>query len=234
MSDINDKIKEEETNEGVDIAENTTEDKSAEAKVSEEDIKTASDAAPDDIKEHEPFNLKNELLEWAESFVFAMLIVQLVFIFIFRIVMVDGSSMNNTLVDQDRLIMKHVNYTPERDDIVVINSSVADKILIKRVIGVEGDVVHINYNENHVYVNGEVISNDHIKEIMRDDGYFSPMWMVAPGEYEYEVPEDTVFVMGDNRNDSKDSRTIGYVPEDEIMGKAVFRIYPLNKIGKIS
>ena len=219
MSDKTDKINEDEKELG---------------KVSEEEIEAVKKAEPDDIKEKEPLDLKNEILEWFESFVFAMLIVQLVFIFIFRIVMVDGRSMNNTLSDGDRLIMTHVNYTPERDDIVVVNSDAAGKILIKRVIGVEGDKIAIDYNSNHVYVNDQLISNEHIKEIMIDNGYFDRTYMTENGVYEYEVPENCVFVMGDNRNDSKDSRSIGYVPEESIMGKAVFRIFPLNQLGTVS
>lgn len=219
MSDKTDKINEDEKELG---------------KVSEEEIETVKKAEPDDIKEKEPLDLKNEILEWFESFVFAMLIVQLVFIFIFRIVMVDGRSMNNTLSDGDRLIMTHVNYTPQRDDIVVVNSDAAGKILIKRVIGVEGDKIAIDYNSNHVYVNDQLISNEHIKEIMIDNGYFDRSYMGADGIYHYEVPKDCVFVMGDNRNDSKDSRSIGYVPEESIMGKAVFRIFPLNQLGTVS
>ena len=219
MSDKTDKISEDEKELG---------------KVSEEEIEAVKKAEPDDIKEKEPLDLKNEILEWFESFVFAMLIVQLVFIFIFRIVMVDGRSMNNTLSDGDRLIMTHVNYTPKRDDIVVVNSDAAGKILIKRVIGVEGDKIAIDYNSNHVYVNDQLISNEHIKEIMIDNGYFDRTYMTENGVYEYEVPENCVFVMGDNRNDSKDSRSIGYVPEESIMGKAVFRIFPLNQLGTVS
>lgn len=236
MSDTNEKINETEDIEKVNETESeeNAEESTVADKVSEEDIKTASEAAPDDIKEAEPFDLKNEIIEWLESFVFALLIVQLVFIFVFRIVMVDGCSMNDTLVDHDRLIMTHVNYTPKRDDIVVIDSEKANKILIKRVIGVAGDKVVIDYNVNHVYVNDQEISNEHIKEIMIDNPfYFDPNYRIDEGKYEYDVPEGEVFVMGDNRNDSKDSRSIGTVPVESLMGKAVFRIYPLNKFGPI-
>lgn len=216
-----------------DKVEKTNEEEQKINKVTEEEIEAVKKAEPDDIKAKEPLDIKNEILEWFESFVFAMLIVQLVFIFIFRIVMVDGRSMNNTLSDGDRLIMTHVNYTPERDDVVVVDSDAAGKILIKRVIGIEGDKIKIDYTNNHVYVNGQQISNEHIKEIMIDNGYFDRTYMTENGVYEYEVPENCVFVMGDNRNDSKDSRSIGYVPEKSIMGKAVFRIFPLNQLGKV-
>lgn len=214
-------------------AEDTAEkDKEDTAEVSEDDIEKVKEAEPDDIKEKQPFNFGREVLEWVESLVFALLIVQLVLIFVFRVVMVDGTSMTNTLQDGDRLIMTHVAYEPERDDVIVLDSKVADKILIKRVIGIEGDKVVVDYNKNHVYVNDEEISNDHIKEIMRDNViYFDGAYRVADGVYEYNVPDDTVFVMGDNRNDSKDSRSIGFVDESEIMGKAVLRIYPFKSLG---
>ena len=203
------------------------------AEVSEEDIEKAKEAEPEDIKEKEPFNIGREILEWFESLVFALLIVQLVLTFLLRIVMVDGESMTNTLQNGDRLIMTHVAYEPERDDIVVLDSEAANKVLIKRVIGIEGDKVVVDYNKNHVYVNDEEISNEHIREVMLDSFYFDPQYSVDAGVYEYEVPEDTVFVMGDNRNDSKDSRSIGFIPKSEIMGKAIFRIYPFKSLGRV-
>ena len=226
MSDTTDNIKEENIEE-------TSAKNDEQETVSENDIAAVREAEPDDIKE-KPIDIKNEILEWMESFVFALLVVQLVFIFIFRIVMVDGKSMNNTLVHEDRLIMMHVNYTPEFDDIVVIKSKKENKILIKRVVGLAGDKVVVDYNENHVYVNDKQITNEHIKEIMHDSSYFDPSFCVGDGVYEYDVPEGCVFVMGDNRNDSKDSRSIGFITDEEVLGKAVFRIYPFNHIGKVS
>ena len=116
--------------------------------VSESEIESVKAAEPDDIKE--TLDVKNEILEWCESFVFAMLIVQLLFIFVLRQVMVDGASMENTLHDGDRLIMTHINYEPKRDDIVVIDSEPCGKIIIKRVIGVEGDTIEVLDQVVHV------------------------------------------------------------------------------------
>lgn len=199
--------------------------------VSREDIELAGEAAPDDIKEKPPVDIKNEVLEWCESFVFAMFIVILIFTFFFRIVQVDGDSMTNTLHDEDRLIMTHLNYTPEKNDIVVINSSFLNKTIIKRVIGTEGDHVTVDYNSNTVTVNGEKLADDYIKEVMFDTGLFDRTYETSDGVYEYDVPDDCIFVMGDNRNGSKDSRYIGFVENDTVLGKAVFRIFPFNAFG---
>ena len=141
--------------------------------------------------------------------------------------------MTNTLQDKDRLIMTHLNYTPEKDDIVVINSTFLNKTIIKRVIGTEGDHVTVDYNSNTVTVNGERLDDEHIKEVMFDTGLFDPSYEISEGVYEYDVPEDYIFVMGDNRNGSKDSRYIGFVEEDTVLGKAVFRLFPFNAFGSI-
>ncbi|MBO5448124.1 MAG: signal peptidase I [Ruminococcus sp.] len=199
--------------------------------VSEEDIRQAKEAEPEDIKEKPSINVVNEILDWCESFVFAMFIVILIFTFFFRVVLVDGDSMNDTLIDKDRLVMTHINYTPEKGDIVVINSEVIGKTIIKRVIGTEGDQIKVDYTQNTVTVNGEEISGEHNKEVMVDTGLFDISFQTSEGVYEYEVPDDCVFVMGDNRNNSKDSRAIGFIPEDDVLGKAVLRLFPFNGIG---
>ncbi|MGN0594044.1 MAG: signal peptidase I [Hominimerdicola sp.] len=202
--------------------------------VSEEDIELAKSAEPDDLKEKKPVSLVDEILEWAESFVFAMFVIVLLFTFFFRIVLVDGPSMNNTLIDGDRLIISHINYTPERGDIVVVNSYEINKTIIKRCIGVAGDTVRIDYNSNTVTVNGEKISNDTNKETMIDTGLFDTDYMVEDGVYEYVVPEGTIFVLGDNRNHSTDSRAkVSFVKLENILGHAVFRLYPFESFGKI-
>lgn len=204
--------------------------------VSQEDIAVAAEAAPRDLKEKKPLDVKQEILEWVESFVFAIFLMLLVFTFFFRIVVVDGDSMNNTLVDKDKLILSHINYTPEKNDIVVINSPGLNKTIIKRVIGTAGDEVIVNYNENTVKVNGDVISNEYIKpEEMADKPDFNEQYEEASGVYKYNVPKDSIFVMGDNRNHSTDSRTeiVGFVKNDDVLGKAVWRIYPTSEFGKV-
>ncbi len=197
------------------------------------DIELASKAAPKDLKEEEPVNIANEILDWIESFVFAVFVIILIFIFLFRIVTVDGHSMDSTLSDKDRVIISHLNYDPKNDDIVVVNSSVLNKTLIKRVIGIAGDTVKIDYNINTVYVNGKAISNEHIDNTMLDKGMFDPSFKISDGVYEYKVPENSIFIMGDNRNNSTDSRTIGFISKDDVMGHVIFRLYPFKEFGSI-
>ena len=185
--------------------------------VSQEDIDKAKKAAPDDLKEKQPVNVMDEVFEWAESFVFAMFVVILIFTFFFRIVLVQGPSMRETLQDQDRLIITHINYTPKKGDIVVINSEKLGKTIIKRVIGTGGDKVVVDYNNNTVTVNGKVISNDNVREAMYNTNLFDEKYEVEENVFEYDVPEGKLFVMGDNRNNSTDSRRIGFIDPSDVL-----------------
>lgn len=198
--------------------------------VSQEDIDKAKKAAPDDLKEKQPVNVMDEVFEWAESFVFAMFVVILIFTFFFRIVLVQGPSMRETLQDQDRLIITHINYTPQKGDIVVINSEKLGKTIIKRVIGTGGDKVVVDYNNNTVTVNGKVISNDNIREAMYNTNLFDEKYEVEENVFEYDVPEGKLFVMGDNRNNSTDSRRIGFIDPSDVLGKAVLRLIHLTAL----
>jgi signal peptidase I len=157
----------------------------------------------------------------------AILLISAVFIinFSFQVVTVNGKSMVPTLQSNDKLILERVSYrimSPKRNDIVVIRypADIRERI-IKRVIAVAGDMVKIN--DNILYINGKTISEYYINEdYMRDFD-------------EVQVPSDAVFVLGDNRNFSSDSRSsdIGFVKLNLIEGKAVIRLYPFNKMGRI-
>ena len=185
----------------------------------------------EEIKENEPekegLNLADELIEWAESFVFAIFVIILVFTFIFRIVQVDGPSMEDTLHNGDRLILTHFNYTPQRGDVVVLNSRGLNETIIKRVIAVEGDTISIDFVNGIVTLNGEELKEDYIKE----PTYFQEGRAIE----NLTIGEGQVFVMGDNRNHSTDSRAeiVGVIDTEDILGKAIFRIYPTSDIGKV-
>ncbi len=171
--------------------------------------------------------LKKEIFEWLETVAFSLVAVVLVFTFVFRIVGVDGESMENTLYDEDRLIITHLFYQPKAGDIVIITQpNAVNKPLVKRIIAVGGQTVDIDTDRGLVYVDGEVIDEPYIKE---------PTVKIPspPMEFPVTVPEGKVFVMGDNRNHSLDSRStdVGMIDERYILGKAIFRIYPFDRIG---
>lgn len=203
--------------------------------VDENDLKKAAAAAPNDLKQNEPLDIGNEILEWVESFTFALFIVILMFTFVFRIVLVDGQSMEDTLSDGDRLIVSHINYTVKRGDIIVLNSNILNKTIIKRCIGIAGDTVKIDYNKNLVTCNGKTVSNSTNKQQMYNTGIFDEKYKISDDVYEYKVPENCVFAMGDNRNNSTDCRSslVGFVNTKDILGKAVFRLFPFSAFGKI-
>ena len=130
--------------------------------------------------------------------------------------------MNNTLMNRDRLVLSVLPYTPERGDIVVVGRD-AQEPLVKRVIGVAGDTLEIDEEQHKVRLNGELLDEPYVQ-------YPTPAYDMTG---EVAVPEGYVFVMGDHRNDSHDSRAadIGLVPVDDIVGWAAFRIWPPQRIG---
>jgi signal peptidase I len=165
---------------------------------------------------------RSELYEWLESIVIALLIAFLFRFFVFDVVLVEGQSMNPTLKSGDRIIVTKLSYKfkkPEYKDIVVFKNPDDPKVrYIKRVIGVEGDSVEIR--DGKVYVNDKELVEPYISEPIM-------------GEYpKTVVPEGTIFALGDNRNFSRDSRDshVGFVPIDNIIGKAKLRIWPVRLI----
>ena len=183
------------------------------------------------------------LFDFIELFVFTLAAVLLITTFLFRHSVVEGDSMLGTLHDGEALIISDLFYEPERGDIVVVEdfSTVLKKPIIKRVIAIGGDTVRIT--KTAVYVNGEKL----IEPYVFTDGltYYYDVYpslpllnndtlVVEPGEYyELTVPEGELFVMGDHRNLSTDSRDIGTVDEDAVLGRALLRFYPFDKFGKV-
>jgi len=160
------------------------------------------------------------LLEWYEALISAALVLVLIFSFFFRIIQVDGSSMVPTLVNGDKLIVWGAGYTPQRGDVVIVDSYTSyGKPLVKRVIAKGGDTVSIDYATGTVAVNGEVLQEDYIAE---------PTYLGYDVTFPYTVPEGTVFVMGDNRNRSADSRyaSIGQIEESQVIGKVLCILFP--------
>lgn len=154
-------------------------------------------------------------------------------LYFIRPTIVKQTSMENTLHENDYMIMYRLaykNHAPERGDIVIFQSRLVnedsgkDKLLIKRVIGLPGDEIKIS--DGMVYINGEAYNEDYLK-----DGYTPAFEIPAEGE-SYTVPDGTYFCMGDNRAGSVDSRRseVGVIPEESIKGKVVIRLFPFSKI----
>lgn len=166
--------------------------------------------------------LENTVYEWARCLVSAVVGVVLMFVFVVRMIGVSGGSMQNTLYTGDRLFVLNslfCNY--EQGDIVVINAYNADldDTIIKRIIAVGGQTIDIDFASGIVFVDGEPLDEPYVKELTyTTDGTQFPL----------TLKEDEVFVMGDNRNRSTDSRsfTLGPVKEDYIQGEAFFLLIP--------
>jgi signal peptidase I len=184
-----------------------------------------SNEQPQNKKTAEQTSIAAEAYDWAESIVFALAIVVTIFTFIVRPVGVVGESMMNTLQNGDKVVICNLNYTPKQGDIVVLSTKAVTTPIIKRVIAVGGQTVKIDYDTNKVYVDGKEYDAP-IKEEMLPEGDTTFPLKVQPGH---------VFVMGDNRNDSLDSRfsQIGQVDVKDIIGHAVFRIMPFNSFGTL-
>ena len=166
------------------------------------------------------------VFEWYEALISAALVLVLVFSLFFRIIQVDGESMVPTLQNGDKLIVWGAGYEPQRGDVVIVDSSAYGKPLVKRVIAKGGDVVNIDYQAGTVSVNGEVLQEAYIAE---------PTYLGYDVTFPYTVPEGTVFVMGDNRNASLDSRSsyVGCIDERDILGKVLLCFLPFSDFGVV-
>jgi signal peptidase I len=148
----------------------------------------------------------------------AFLIIFLIFTFLFRTSQVNGDSMNPNLVNGDRVLVRVFAYEPEYGDVVIISQPNALELnLVKRVIATEGQTVSIDADKGIVYVDGVALDEPYTLE----KTYISGEW-----DYPITVPEGCVFVMGDNRNNSTDSRfkMVGFIQKDYIVGKAFLKL----------
>ena len=199
-----------------------------------EEIKKTDSTEQAQKKPAEKARFIDGVFDFLELFIFSLAAVLLITTFFFRHSVVDGSSMEQTLSNGEHIIISNFFYEPERGDVIVcedysLSNEYYHKPLVKRIIAIPGDTVEIKYNHytkrSTVYVNGQMLDEpyvyiDEYPEYRNDSG----KWKVGEGE---------VFVMGDHRNNSSDSRDIGCIRIDSIIGKALFRFYPFEKFGKI-
>lgn len=163
---------------------------------------------------------KMNIFEVFEAGVAALVVVTVLFLFCFRVFSVDGPSMKPTLQPEDRVVVSNIGYKAQQGDIVVLSGTDGNqKPIIKRVIAVAGDVVDINFTSGVVTVNGK---EEHFSDELTTQQ--------ADIAFPLTVPEGTVFVLGDNRGVSLDSRSsrIGCIDERKIVGKVLFRFFPFG------
>ena len=163
-----------------------------------------------------------DLYEWTQALVCSVLAVVLLFTFVVRLIGVDGHSMVPTLQDGDRLLVLNALWDSDYQygDIVVLRKDTfMDEPIVKRVIATEGQTVDIDFASGSVYVDGELLVEDYINE---------PTYVEEGTQFPLTVPEGSIFVMGDNRNHSSDSRSsdLGTVDTRYVIGKAVFLLFP--------
>jgi len=184
--------------------------------------KTVAEDAPD------PNAASKETYDWILCLLVALVVCVLLFIFVIRVIDVVGTSMNPTLNNNDKMLVSGLFYKPKVGDIVVFKKDEYDpgKALVKRVIAVEGQEINMDFENGIVYIDGKAISEPYINEMT-----YNKLDFIGPKT----VPEGCVFVMGDNRNMSIDSRKseIGMLDTRLILGKAYFVIYPLSVLRAI-
>ena len=189
-----------------------------------EKVKPSVQASADN---QEGRSTRRDLYDWIQCIVVAIIVCVLLFSFVVRLVDVVGDSMYPTLENGDKIIVSNLFYDPQPGDIIVFRKDeYRDQPLVKRIIAVEGQTVDIDFNRGIVYVDGEPIDEPYIAEPTTESQDF-----VGP----ITVDQGCVFVMGDNRNHSTDSRDarIDCVDVRCIMGKVYFTLFPLKNFGSV-
>lgn len=170
--------------------------------------------------------MKKEILSWILSIGIPVAVVLFLNTFICQLVWVDGNSMYPTLHDHDLMLVRKIAYEPRQGDIVVLyadpDSILNGERIVKRIIGVSGQSVEIDTDANTVTVDGVTLEEPYLNDAEADCLQGSTQTGIT-------VPEDSVFVMGDNRNHSTDSRVLGSISTENVMGKAILTI-PSGKL----
>lgn len=179
------------------------------------------------IEESKPKQKSNwdEILSWVKVILSAFVIAIILRTFVFQMALVNQSSMEPTLHQGQMLVISKINYLvgdPHRGEIIVLKDEVENKLLIKRVIGLPGETIELDNGK--VYIDGKVLDPDYT--LSPTYPYTVDKWTLGEGQY---------FAMGDNREHSRDSRSdnVGLIDRNRIIGKAVFRVWPFNKLGAL-
>lgn len=162
-----------------------------------------------------------EMFEWVASILIALVIALVLRNYVVTFVKVYGTSMVPTLQNNERLIVVRLGYQPKAGDIIILNPPVGRGPYVKRIIGMPGQTVSIDNATGNVYIDG----------VLQDEPYINNM--TTSNKSQFIVPEKCVFVMGDNRGSSHDSRSsdVGFIPFESVLGRAVFRVWPFTRFG---
>lgn len=177
-----------------------------------------------------PGKIVTTILEWAEEVILAIVLIAVVFTFVGRVVTVTGTSMVPSFHEEDRVLVVNDVGRVKRGDVVVI-VNVLQEPIIKRVVATEGETVDFDYESGAVLVNGQAI--DETQFGLENGVTGEPFGSFELLEFPQTVPEGCVFVLGDNRAVSEDSRyqDVGMIDERNILGKAVFHLFPFQRLG---
>lgn len=197
-------------------------------------------STPEEQEERE--NWRQSLFEWLELLAVVLVIIVTLFTFVISVVGVDGSSMYPTLHDRDLMLVQRIGYSPQQGDVVVLrkDNTFANQALVKRVIATGGQTVYIDYDANTITVDGQTLEEPYLNfeyddlygsDYMADRVDLDPQYV----NQEFTVPEGCVFVCGDNRNHSSDSRVglLGMVDERYIIGRVLVVFFPFTHFGLV-
>ena len=213
-----------------------TEEKTAAAEETAKETDPKENAAEEN--KDAPLSMAGNIFDWCKSFLFSLTAVIFIFTLLFRGVTVNGGSMLPTLENGEYLIISDLFYTPKQGDIVVVQAphyKNGTEPLIKRVIATGGQEVKINFYTWEIRVDGEKLTEDYILYEPNTTMLTEDMKPDENGEVTLTVEENSVFLMGDHRNDSLDSRsdTVGQIDVRYIMGRVIVRVTPFDRFGKV-
>ena len=189
-----------------------------------------------DIPTNKKSQPSSSLYEWFDSILKAIIIILILLAFVFRLCTVVGDSMLNTLHEGEKLIISNLFYSPKENDIIVFHQTGdLNEPCVKRVIATGNKWVKIDYDSSTLYVSDDDIFDEGDIVDESSYAYFDIGRYKMKGTLETYVPKGYLFVMGDNRNNSTDSRSsiIGLVDEKTVLGKVIFRISPADRFGTI-